>query len=174
MAPDEWKGNPAHLVPRRNLARRKCTSKLEFNWDLKPVNDVIAKIPVQLRTRNEWITAATTHRRPGFNGAPKIPIAGRAPLLEEARALSLLLKQGWKPPAAPSDYCAKGRREPMFARRPPNGLEAHADELRHTAAVYINTLRPTNRGPNSGPWELAHTLNSSIKRVDRRKTIRRP
>ncbi len=51
MAPDEWRGTlpiPYHVGP----GPAKVHLKLEFNWDIKPVNDVIAKIPGSVRPMN--------------------------------------------------------------------------------------------------------------------------
>ena len=68
--------------------------KVAFNWDIKPVYDVIAKIPGSVAP-DEWIIRGN-HHDAWVNGAED-PISGQVSLLEEARALGLLLKQGWKP-----------------------------------------------------------------------------
>src|SRR5579872_1331811 len=108
--------------------------KLEFNWDLKPVNDVIAKIPGSVAP-DEWIVRGN-HHDAWVNGAED-PLSGTAPLLEEARGLGLLLKQGWKP-GRTIIYAAWDGEEPMLLGST-EWAEAHADELRQHAAVYINS-----------------------------------
>src|ERR1700720_2194642 len=88
MAPDEWRGSlpiPYHVGP----GPARVHLKVEFNWDLKPVNDVIAKIPGSVAP-DEWIIRGN-HHDAWVNGAED-PISGQAPLLEEARALGELLK----------------------------------------------------------------------------------
>ena len=133
MAPDEWRGSlpiPYHVGP----GPATVHLKLEFNWDLKPVNDVIAKIPGSVAP-DEWIVRGN-HHDAWVNGAED-PLSGTSPLLEEARAFGLLLKQGWKPRRT-IIYAAWDGEEPMLLGST-EWAEAHADELRQHAAVYINS-----------------------------------
>jgi N-acetylated-alpha-linked acidic dipeptidase len=133
MAPDEWRGTlpiPYHVGP----GAAKVHLKLAFNWDIKPVYDVIAKIPGNVAP-DEWIIRGN-HHDAWVNGAED-PTAGQVALLEEARALSLLLKQGWKPRRT-IIYTAWDGEEPMLLGST-EWAETHADELREHAAVYINT-----------------------------------
>lgn len=133
MAPNEWRGTlpiSYHVGP----GPAKVHLKVVFNWDIKPVYDVIAKIPGSVAP-DEWIIRGN-HHDAWVNGAED-PISGQAPLLEEARALGILLKQGWKPRRT-IIYTAWDGEEPMLLGSTEWG-EAHADELRQHAAVYINT-----------------------------------
>ena len=133
MAPEAWRGGlpiPYHVGP----GPAKVHLKLEFNWDLKPVYDVIAKIPGSIEP-DEWIVRGN-HHDAWVNGAED-PVSGQAPLLEEARGLGLLLKQGWKPRRT-IIYAAWDGEEPMLLGST-EWVEAHADELRQHAAVYINS-----------------------------------
>jgi N-acetylated-alpha-linked acidic dipeptidase len=133
MAPEEWRGGlpiPYHVGP----GPAKVHLKVEFNWDIKPVNDVIAKIPGS-GAPDEWIIRGN-HHDAWVNGAED-PVSGQAPLLEEARALGLLLKQGWKPRRT-IIYAAWDGEEPMLLGST-EWAEAHAEELAKHAAVYINT-----------------------------------
>ena len=133
MAPDEWRGSlpiPYHVGP----GPAQVHLKLAFNWDIKPVYDVIAKIPGSVAP-DEWIIRGN-HHDAWVNGAED-PTAGQVALLEEARALSLLLKQGWKPRRTVI-YTAWDGEEPMLLGST-EWAETHADELREHAAVYINT-----------------------------------
>src|SRR6266705_4985591 len=139
MAPEDWRGSlpiPYHVGP----GPAKVHLKVEFNWDTKPVNDVIAKIPGSVAP-DEWIIRGN-HHDAWVNGAED-PLSGQAPLLEEARALGLLLKQGWKPRRT-IIYAAWDGEEPALLGST-EWVEAHADELRQHAAVYINT-DPNDRG----------------------------
>ncbi len=113
------------------------------------MNDVIAKIPGSVAP-DEWIIRGN-HHDAWVNGAED-PISGQAPLLEEARALGLLLKQGWKPRRT-IIYAAWDGEEPMLLGST-EWVEAHADELRQHAAVYINTRRQRPRPSPDG--RLAH------------------
>ena len=133
MAPEEWRGSlpiPYHVGP----GPAQVHLKLAFNWDIKPVYDVIAKIPGSVAP-DEWIIRGN-HHDAWVNGAED-PTAGQVALLEEARALSVLLKQGWKPRRT-IIYTAWDGEEPMLLGST-EWAETHADELREHAAVYINT-----------------------------------
>ena len=158
MAPDEWRGSlpiPYHVGP----GPAKVHLKLAFNWDLKPVNDVIAKIPGSVAP-DEWIIRGN-HHDAWVNGAED-PVSGQAPLLEEARALGMLVKQGWKPRRT-IIYAAWDGEEPMLLGST-EWVEAHADELRQHAAVYINT-DANDRGLLS--MGGSHTLEQFVNAVAR-------
>ena len=108
--------------------------KLAFNWDLKPVYDVIAT----MRGAEEpdlWVLRGN-HHDGWVNGADD-PVSGQVVLLEEARALGELAKQGWKPKRT-IIYASWDGEEPMLLGST-EWVEEHADELRQHAAVYINS-----------------------------------
>src|SRR6202035_5015884 len=158
MAPDDWRGSlpiPYHVGP----GPTRVHLKVAFNWDTKPVNDVIAKIPGSVAP-DEWIIRGN-HHDAWVNGAED-PISGQAPLLEEARALGELLKQGWKPRRT-IIYTAWDGEEPMLLGST-EWVEAHADELRQHAAVYINS-----DGNDRGLLAMggSHTLEQFINGVAR-------
>jgi N-acetylated-alpha-linked acidic dipeptidase len=156
MAPEEWRGSlpiPYHVGP----GAAKVHLKLEFNWDIKPVYDVIAKIPGSAAP-DEWIIRGN-HHDAWVNGAED-PVSGQAPLLEEARAFGLLLKQGWRPRRT-IIYAAWDGEEPMLLGST-EWVEAHADELRPHAAVYINTDGNDRGTLNMGG---SHTLEQFINGV---------
>jgi N-acetylated-alpha-linked acidic dipeptidase len=133
--------------------------KVAFNWDIKPVYDVIAKIPGSVAP-DEWIIRGN-HHDAWVNGAED-PISAQVSLLEEARSLSLLLKQGWKPRRT-IIYCAWDGEEPMLLGST-EWVETHADELREHGAVYINT-----DGNDRGILMVngSHTLEQFINGVAR-------
>ena len=133
MTPPSFRGAlalPYHVGP----GPAKVHLKVAFNWDIKPVYDVIAKIP-GAEAPDQWIVRGN-HHDAWVNGAED-PISGQIALLEEARAMGQLLKQGWKPKRT-IIYCAWDGEEPMLLGSTEWG-EYHADELRRHAAIYINT-----------------------------------
>ena len=161
MAPEEWRGSlpiSYHVGP----GPAKVHLKVEFNWDTKPVNDVIAKIPGSVAP-DEWIIRGN-HHDAWVNGAED-PLSGQAPLLEEARALGLLLKQGWKPRRT-IIYCAWDGEEPMLLGST-EWVETHADELRKHAAVYINS-DGNDRGTlgMGGSHTLEHFINGVARDIE--------
>ena len=158
MAPEQWRGTlpiPYHVGP----GPAQVHLKLAFNWDIKPVYDVIAKIPGSVAP-DEWIIRGN-HHDAWVNGAED-PISAQVSLLEEARSLSLLLKQGWKPRRT-IIYCAWDGEEPMLLGST-EWVETHADELREHGAVYINT-----DGNDRGILMVngSHTLEQFINGVAR-------
>jgi N-acetylated-alpha-linked acidic dipeptidase len=133
LAPESFRGAlpiAYHIGP----GPAKVHLKLQFNWDIKPVYDVVFKIP-GTEFPNQWIVRGN-HHDAWVNGAED-PISGQIALLEEARAMSELLKQGWKPKRT-IIYCAWDGEEPMLLGST-EWAEYHADELRKHAGIYINT-----------------------------------
>jgi N-acetylated-alpha-linked acidic dipeptidase len=133
MAPVAWRGTlpiSYHVGP----GPAKVHLKIESNWDIKPVYDVIAKIPGSTAA-DEWIVRGN-HHDAWVNGAED-PISAQVSLLEEARGLGLLLKRGWKPRRT-IIYAAWDGEEPMLLGST-EWAEAHDKELEEHAAVYINT-----------------------------------
>jgi N-acetylated-alpha-linked acidic dipeptidase len=158
MAPDEWRGSlpiPYHVGP----GPARVHLKVEFNWDRKDIYDVIAKIPGSVAP-DEWIVRGN-HHDAWVNGAED-PISAQIALLEEARALGELLKQGWKPRRT-IIYAAWDGEEPMLLGST-EWAETHADELRQHAAAYINT-----DGCDRGVFDMAgsHSLEQFINGVAR-------
>ena len=158
MAPDEWRGSlpiPYHVGP----GPAQVHLKVAFNWDIKPVYDVIAKIPGSVAP-DEWIIRGN-HHDAWVNGAED-PVSGQVSLLEEARALGELLKQGWKPRRT-IIYTAWDGEEPMLLGST-EWAETHADELREHAAIYINTDANDRGVLNMGG---SHSLEQFINGVAR-------
>jgi N-acetylated-alpha-linked acidic dipeptidase len=133
LAPADWRGAlpiTYHVGP----GPAKVHLKVAFNWDIKPVHDVVARIPGAERP-DEWVVRGN-HHDAWVNGAED-PISALVPMLEEARALGVLLKEGWKPKRT-IVYCAWDGEEPMLLGST-EWAEAHADELRRYAVAYLNT-----------------------------------
>ena len=137
----------------------KVHLKLAFDWDLKPVYNVIARIPGSERP-DEWIIRGN-HHDAWVNGAED-PVSGVVVLLEEARALGELLKQGWRPKRT-IVYCAWDGEEPVLLGST-EWVEAHAEELRQHAVVYINT---DGNGRGYLGMGGSHTLERFVNEVAR-------
>ncbi len=133
VAPAEWRGAlpiTYHVGP----GEAKVHLKALFNWDQKKIYDVIAKIP-GADFPDEWIIRGN-HHDAWVNGAED-PISGQVCLLEEARSLGELVKQGWKPKRT-IVYCAwDGEEEGLLGST--EWVETHADELQQKGVVYINS-----------------------------------
>jgi N-acetylated-alpha-linked acidic dipeptidase len=139
VAPEAWRGAlpiTYHLGP----GPAKIHLKLEFNWDLKTVYDVVSRLPGSSAS-NEWVIRGN-HHDAWVNGAYD-PVSGQVCLLEEARALGHLAQQGWKPRRT-IIYCSWDGEEPMLLGST-EWVETHADELRRHAVAYVNS-DDTGRG----------------------------
>lgn len=161
LAPEDWRGAlpiPYHVGP----GPAQVHLKLEFNWDLKPVYDVIAKIAGS-SAPEEWIIRGN-HHDAWVNGAED-PVSGQMTLLEEARAMGELLKQGWRPRRT-IVYCAWDGEEPMLLGST-EWAEAHAAELQQHAAVYINS-DANGRGylAMGGSHSLEHFANGVARDIE--------
>lgn len=133
VAPAKWRGAlpiTYHVGP----GPAKVHLKLEFNWDLQPAYDIIAKMKGSAYP-DEWVIRGN-HHDAWVNGAND-PISGQVAMLEEAKAVSTLAKTGWKPKRT-LVYCAWGGEEPGLLGST-EWAETHAKELRQKAVVYINS-----------------------------------
>lgn len=156
VAPSDWRGAlpfTYHVGP----GPAKVHLKLQFNWDLKPVHDVIAKLAGSTDA-DEWIIRGN-HYDGWVNGAED-PIAGQVALLEEARSLGEIYKQGWRPKRT-IIYCSWDGEEPGLLGST-EWVEEHGDELATHAVAYINS--DTN-GRGYLEAEGSHSLESLVNNV---------
>ncbi len=133
VAPRDWRG-ALPITYRIGPGPARVHLKLEFNWDIKKIYDVVARIPGAAYP-DEWIVRGN-HHDAWVNGADD-PVSGTSALMEEARALAELQKKGWKPRRT-IVYCAwDGEEEGLLGST--EWAEEHADELRRHAAIYVNS-----------------------------------
>jgi N-acetylated-alpha-linked acidic dipeptidase len=157
-APQSWRGGlpiAYHIGP----GPAKVHLKVQFNWDMTPLYNVIARIPGSAYP-DEWIIRGS-HHDAWVNGAED-PVSSMVAVLEEARALGILLKQGWTPKRT-IVYCAwDGEEEGLLGST--EWAEDHAEELHTKAAVYINS-----DGNGRGYLNVSgsHTLEKFINGVAR-------
>ena len=157
-APEGWRGAlPITYFVGPGPARVHL--KVSFNWDMKPIYDIIARIPGSTDP-DEWIIRGN-HHDAWVNGAED-PISGTSALLEEARGLATLLRQGWKPKRT-IVYCVwDGEEEGLIGST--EWAEDHAAELRSKGAVYINT---DGNGRGFLNMSGSHTLEKFLNGVTR-------
>ncbi len=121
--------------------------------------NVIATIPGS-EYPDEWVIYGN-HHDAWVNGAVD-PVSGAAALLETARALAEMVKQGWKPKR--TIILALWDAEEWGLIGSTEWGEEHADELQNKAVVYFNT-----DSNNEGILSLAgsHTLERFLNDVAR-------
>ncbi len=160
VVPAVWRGGlpfTYHFGP----GPAKVHLKLEFNWDERPVLDVIAMMKGS-EEPDVWIIRGN-HYDGWVNGAED-PISGQSALLEEARAFGELSKQGWRPKRT-LIYTAWDGEEPGLLGST-EWAETHAEELNQHAALYVNSDE-NGRGFLSagGSHELEQLVNDVAKEV---------
>jgi N-acetylated-alpha-linked acidic dipeptidase len=161
VAPPAWRGAlplTYHIGP----GPARVHMKMSSSFDLKPIYNVVAKIRGTVYP-DEWIIRGN-HHDAWVNGAAD-PVSGVAPLLEEARAIGELVKQGWRPKRT-IVYTAWDGEEPMLLGST-EWVEQHDAELRQKAAIYINS-DGNGRGffGASGSHSLEKFINGVVKDVE--------
>jgi N-acetylated-alpha-linked acidic dipeptidase len=133
VAPPAWRGGlpiTYHIGP----GAARVHLKLAFDWTLKPLYDVIAKLPGSTLP-DEWVIRGNHHD--GWVNGAEDPISGQVAEMEEARALGELVKQGWKPKRT-IIYAAWDGEEPALLGST-EWVEQHQVELRQKAVFYLNS-----------------------------------
>jgi N-acetylated-alpha-linked acidic dipeptidase len=158
VAPEDFRGGlpiTYHIGPGPGKVHLKVAS----NWDIKPIYDVIAKIPGS-QFPDQWVIRGN-HHDAWVNGAED-PISGQITQLEEARAMGELLKRGWKPKRT-IIFCAWDGEEPGLLGST-EWCEDHADELTAHAAIYVNS---DSNGRGFLRAEGSHSLEKFVNAVAR-------
>lgn len=156
VVPDGWRGGlpiTYHLGP----SKAQVHLKLAFNWDLKPVNNVIAKL-LGSEYPDEWVLRGNHHD--GWVNGAEDPTSGMVAELEEARALGELYKKGYRPKRT-IVYCAWDGEEPALLGST-EWAEDHQAELKEKAVAYINS---DGNGRGFVGAQGSHTLEPFFNQV---------
>ena len=159
--PDNWRGD-LPFTYKTGPSKVQAHLAVAFNWDRKPLYDVVATIP-GATFPDQWVIRGN-HHDAWVNGAED-PLSGTSPELEEARALGELLKQGWKP-ARTIIYCFWDGEEPALLGST-EWAEYHAAELKQHAVAYFNS-DGNGRGffHAGGSHSLENFINGVAKDID--------
>ena len=160
VAPRDWSGGLPNTY-RIGPGPAKVHLKVFANWGMKDIYDVIGKIPGSTNP-DQWVIRGN-HHDAWVNGAED-PVSGQVALLEEARGLGELVKQGWKPRRT-IIYCAWDAEEPGLIGST-EWVETHIDDLRKHAVLYINS-DSNSRGffEGEGSLSLEHFLNDVARDI---------
>ncbi|HJQ37818.1 MAG TPA: M28 family metallopeptidase [Thermoanaerobaculia bacterium] len=158
VAPPDWRGS-LPITYHLGAGPARVHLKLEFNWNLVPAYDVIAKLRGS-DLADQWILRGNHHD--GWVHGALDPISGMVALMEEARGVAELAKSGWRPRRT-IVYAAWDAEEPGLLGST-EWVETHIAELREHAAVYINSDSNTR-----GFLDVAgsHTLERLVTEVAR-------
>lgn len=158
VAPESWRGAlplTYHVGP----GPAKVHMKLEFNWELTPVHNVIARMPGS-EFPDEWIMRG--NHRDGWVFGAEDPTSGTVAMMEEARAIGELVKTGWRPKRTIVYASWDGEEAGLIGST--EWAETHAEEIREKVAVYINT---DSNGRGFLGFGGSHTLEKSVNEVAR-------
>ncbi len=133
VAPESWRGS-LPITYHVGGGPAKVHMKLAFDWQNRPLHDVIVRIP-GAEFPEEWIVYGN-HHDAWVNGAAD-PTSGQVSLMETARGLGELLKTGWRPKR--TIILASWDGEEWGLLGSTEWAEKHAAELTGKAVVYINS-----------------------------------
>ncbi len=161
-APRGWQGGLPITYHVGGSDSTKVHLALKFDWQERPLYDVLARIP-GTKSPDQWVIYGN-HHDAWVNGAED-PLSGQVALDETARSLGTLLKNGWRP--ARTIILAAWDGEEWGLLGSTEWAEKHQDELKQKAAVYLNS------DTNSRGWlgvsgshslqEFFHQLARDIK-----------
>jgi N-acetylated-alpha-linked acidic dipeptidase len=107
---------------------------LQSDWSLKTLYDVIATMKGAERP-DEWVIRA--NHRDGWVFGAWDPLSGQAEMLQEAKSIADLARTGWRPKRT-LVYASWDGEEPGLLGST-EWAEAHADELKAKAVLYVNS-----------------------------------
>jgi N-acetylated-alpha-linked acidic dipeptidase len=154
VAPAGWRGSlpiTYHMGPGPAQVHLSISS----DWSLKPLYDVIAKIPGST-SPDQWVVRG--NHRDGWVFGAWDPLSGQVAMLAEAKAIGGLLKSGWRPKRTLVFASWDGEEPGLLGST--EWAEEHAAELQSKAVLYLNS--DTNaRGflAPEGSHSLQHLLN---------------
>ena len=104
------------------------------DWRLRPIYDVIATMK-GAEFPDQWIVRGNHHD--GWVFGAEDPLSGQVAMMAEAKAMGALAKTGWRPKRT-LVYASWDAEEPGLVGST-EWAEAHADELRRKAVLYLNS-----------------------------------
>jgi N-acetylated-alpha-linked acidic dipeptidase len=158
VAPTAWRG-ALPVTYRMGPGPARVHLRLQFDWDLAPAYNVIARMP-GVELPDEWVIRG--NHRDGWAMGAIDPISGLVALMAEARAIGRLAEDGWRPRRT-LVFAGWDAEEPALLGST-EWAEHHRDELRRKAVVYINTDSNLRGVLNAGG---SHTLERLVNEVAR-------
>lgn len=158
VAPDAWRG-ALPITYHIGGGPARVHLKATFDWSLKTIYDVIARIEGATYP-DQWVIYGNHHD--GWVNGASDPISGMVTVMEAGRALGELVKQGWKPKRT-IILCAWDGEEPALLGST-EWVETHADELKQKAVAYLNS---DSSGKGFVGVGGSHTLERFINEVAR-------
>ena len=158
VAPEDWRG-ALPITYQIGPGPARVHMKLSFDWQVRPLYNVIVRID-GAEFPDQWVLHGN-HHDAWVNGAAD-PTSGNVAMMETARGLAELLRQGWRPKRTIILSAWDGEEWGLLGST--EWGEKHAAELRANAVAYINT-DGTRRGWLSAAG--SHSLQQFVNEVAR-------
>jgi N-acetylated-alpha-linked acidic dipeptidase len=156
VAPEAWRG-ALPITYRIGPGPARVHMTIESEWSLKTLYNVIAKIG-GTEHPDEWIVRG--NHRDGWTFGAWDPLSGHVAELAEAKAIGALLEGGWKPRRTIVYASWDGEEAGLLGST--EWAEAHANELRKKAVLYLNSDTNTRGFLQAGG---SHSLQRFVNEV---------
>lgn len=159
--PESWRGAlpiPYHVGP----GPAKVHLVVKSNWNTARLYDVVAMLSGS-DSVDQWVMRGN-HHDAWVNGASD-PLSGMVTVLEEARSLGEIYKQGWRPKRTIIYFAWDGEEPGLIGST--EFLETHLADLQQHAVAYINS-DSNSRGflRVSGSHSLERFLNGVARDIE--------
>ncbi|MDT8427946.1 MAG: transferrin receptor-like dimerization domain-containing protein [Pseudomonadales bacterium] len=158
VVPSEWRGGlpiTYHLGP----GPARVRMKLEFNWDMVPAYNVIARLEGS-EYPDQWVIRGNHHD--GWNHGAADPLSGLVALMSEAKALAELAAAG-NGPKRTVVYAAWDSEEQGLIGST-EWVEHHAPVLDERAVAYINSDGNSRGFVNIGGSHVLEKMANELMR----------
>lgn len=133
VVPEGWRG-ALPLTYHFGPGPASVHLRVDFDWTVKPIYNVIATIPGSV-SPDEWIIYGNHHD--AWNNGAHDPISGAIAVLETGRTLAQLGREGWRPKRTIKLALWDG--EEFGLHGSTEWVEKHGTELARKAVVYFNS-----------------------------------
>lgn len=154
-APEQWQG--ALPLTYRFGGSVVLRLKVHHEWGVVPLHNVVAKLEGS-RWPDQWVLRGNNHD--AWNYGAQVALSGLIAMMEEARAISLLTKKGWRPKRTLVYLAWDGEEQGLLGST--EWTEAHAGELAEKAVIYINSGVTTQGILAAGG---SHSLETMVNEV---------
>ncbi len=154
VAPPEWRG-ALPITYRIGPGPAKIHMKLDMDYGQRRLINVVAKIPGAVAP-DEWIVVGS-HRDAWTFGASD-SVSGHVSMMAVARAMSEMMKKGWKPRRTILFVSWDGEEQGLLGST--EWVEDLATELRAKVAVYVN--RDAGAGGPNFSSSAVHSLTPFV------------
>jgi N-acetylated-alpha-linked acidic dipeptidase len=158
QAPPDWRGG-LPLTYHVGAGPARVRVMVKSNWQQQRLYNVIATLPGS-ELPDEWVLRG--NHRDGWVYGAWDPLSGHVAMMAEAKAIGALAKTGWRPKRT-LVYASWDGEEPGLLGST-EWAEAHADELRQKAVLYLNSDENTRGFIDIGG---SHTLQRLVNDVTR-------